>query len=238
MRKGERTPVNHSVAIDAAIADIASMAPNHPTGQRGHFERRFMHWSWYFMTASLLALLAVLAVALAYQVGLPKDFAHFSAIVLSMSVQITALIGLIFNTLSMLAAIISWHRNEAQLRQEEFLYDAAYAKQLERYPSEVLEQADQWFESRAKRFERRQMLWFGGLPQLSFVALIAAGWAVSKEALPLWDSSSSSHWAIVLVAAFVTGAALGGLMTVGAGGRIAYQREVVRLALSQRVFGK
>lgn len=141
--------------------------------------------------------------------------------------------GMLTKALADIASLISLHLREADVRQQEYCYDAAYAEKLRTYSPQILLQADQWLAAKIARVERRTTMIFGGSQPLALLSLVATGWLFGEKATLLMSEHPQLTDLVFIGGAFFAGLAIGAFMTLQVKHRLAYQREIVAFAMAE-----
>jgi hypothetical protein len=219
--------------VEEAIRDIAAMKPNYAPSFNGRLEQQLQAASNWCLALGGAALLAVFVAASAVIGGAPVSLLKAPALVLALLCQVMGCAGMLTKTLADIASLISLHFREADVRQQEYCYDAAYAGKLRTYSPQVLSQADQWLAAKIARIERRTTMIVGGSQPLALLSLVATGWLFGEKAILFMSEHPQLTDGVFICGAFFAGLAIGAFTVLQVRNRLAYQREIVAFAMAE-----
>jgi hypothetical protein len=227
----------HKVAatrnVEDAIRDIAAMKPNYSPSFKGRLQQQLQAVSNWCLGLGGAALLSVFVAAGAVIGGASVDMLKQSAVVFALLCQVLGCAGLLTRALADIASFVSLHLREADVRQQEYCYDAAYAAQLRRYSQQVLSQADRWLAAKIARIERRTTMIVGGSQPLALFSMVAAGWLFRENAASFMSEHPQLTDAVFIGGAVFAGLAIGAFTALQGRNRLAYQREIVAFAMAE-----
>ena len=134
----------------------------------------------------------------------------------------------LLSIVSEVASAVAHFRHFGSACQQEAAHDHEMANRLACYPLETLEAADCWLEQKVRRMERRQLRLLGGSDKLALPVMMVAGWAAWKELCAMLSSWQLSPLLCGMV--FLVGLVLGGAAAARKADRLAYQRDLLRIA--------
>jgi hypothetical protein len=219
--------------VEEAIRDIAAMKPNYAPSFNGRLEQQLQAVSNWCLGLGAAALLAIFVAAGAVIGGAPVGLLKAPALVLALLCQVMGCAGMLTKTLADIASLISLHLREADVRQQEYCYDAAYAGRLRTYSPQILSQADRWLAAKIARIERRTTMIVGGSQPLALLSLVATGWLFGERATVFMSEHPQLTDGVFIGGALFAGLAVGAFAALQVRNRLAYQREIVAFAMAE-----
>ncbi len=141
----------------------------------------------------------------------------------------TAIIWMIVDMIPTVVGLFFFKDDLHRTRKLTFIHDLRHAADLHRFDIADLRLADQWLSLRIERMRLHLGLFIGGADKVAVLGLILGGWGI-------WISFPGSGFALEQFAymagsAFIGGLGIGGLLASVVIKELAYQRDLLTLAL-------
>lgn len=204
-----------------------------PEAGESRLEKIFKRPAKYFLWASIATFFVLLLlVAWVWLMKSKSDYWLVAAKVLLAILFAFVVAWTLADTLPSVIMLFFFRRDFHERRKLEVIHDLQNAHQLHEFDAIALRITDKWIALRADRMQRRLGLIVGGSDKVAAIALLAGAWG-------LWANfpGSATSWQqnmyvafSALIGAFGAGGILGSVVVDD----LAYQRDILALALSVR----
>ncbi|MCD9123701.1 hypothetical protein [Cupriavidus sp. UGS-1] len=155
-----------------------------------------------------------------------------AAQILGISSVVCAVSGLVLDVVPAIVTVVLADKYAQRRQVLAVKHDLEHVEALLREPSGAMEIACNWLDAEIRRINARLGLFAGSPDKLAFISLAGLGWAAWKE-----TEAIASGWLATSVQfglAFLCGGAIGGLLLRDRLTRLAYHRELLDMALTQK----
>jgi len=217
--------------VHAVLDALHNKKPLPVEETEGRLEKMFKKPVRYLLACTVLSylILGLLAAAVWLFDLSAKSWLNVALFLFVVSVS-TALLWIAADTFPTLVGIFFYRDEFHRTRKLTVIHDLRQAKELHGFDIAALKLTDQWLSLRIERMRVHLGLFFGGSDKVAVLGLVLGGWGI-------WTNFPSNgltleQFGYMVFSAFIGGIGLGGLLANVVIKELAYQRDLLSLALS------
>lgn len=220
----------NEVLLHAILDALHDKKPLRVEETETRLDKMFKKAARYLLGCSVVSFFALGAVAAGvWWLDLSSDnwlTAGFWLFIVSSS---TAIIWMIVDTIPEVVGLFFFKDDLHRTRKLTLIHDLRHAKDLHRFDIPDLRLADQWLSLRIERMRLHLGLFVGGADKVAVLGLVLGGWGI-------WTSFPGGGFTLeqftyMAGSAFIGGLGIGGLFANVVIKELAYQRDLLTLAL-------
>jgi len=194
-------------------------------------EKLFKKPARFLLGCSIVSFLALVLVAAGvWSFGLSPDNWLATGFWLFFVSSSTAIMSMIVDLIPEVVGLFVFKDDLHRTRKLTLIHDLRHAEDLHRFDIPDLRLADQWLSLRIERMRLHVGLFIGGADKVAILGLLLGAWAI-------WTSFPGSgfslkQFAYIAGSGFIVGLGIGGLFANVVIKELAYQRDLLTLALS------